>query len=63
MTFTLTYQWWWVPTALTVLATVWMFIPDKKKESGIAAGLTALFMLTPVLLFLMIVWIIAGVLK
>jgi hypothetical protein len=63
MTFTLTYQWWWIPAALTVAAVVWGFLPDNKREDSIAAGLTAIFWATPILLFLCVVWIVAGVLK
>lgn len=63
MTFTLTYQWWWIPTALTVGAVVWGFLPDDKRQRGIADGLAALFWAAPTLAFLVFAWVIAGVMK
>lgn len=62
MTFTLTFEWWWIPTALTVLAfAVWViFTPE---ESGMLAGIGALFTLIPTLFFVLLVWLVAAIAK
>lgn len=62
MTFTLTFAWWWIPTAITVLAALWVVFWPADRE-GFAGGLTALFMLVPALLVVAIAWAIAGILK
>lgn len=63
MTMTFTYAWWWIPTALTVAVVIWGLLPESKQEEGLAVGLTAIFWAAPILLFLGVVWAIAGAFK
>jgi hypothetical protein len=61
MTFTLTYAWWWGPTAFTLLGFIWAFSIDD--GGGIFGGLGNLLALIPVLFLSLAVWIVAGVTK
>ena len=62
MSFTLTYAWWWVPAAITLVGLIWaIFIVDG--GSGIGAGLANLFALVPVLLLSAVAWAVAGIMK
>ena len=62
MTFTLTFAWWWIPTAITVAGLVWaLFIVDD--GGGMFSGLSNLLALIPVLLISAIAWGVAGALK
>lgn len=62
MTFTLTFAWWWIPTALTLAGLVWaIFIVDG--GSGWFAGLSNIMALIPVLFVSAVAWAIAGALK
>ena len=62
MTFTLNFAWWWIPTALTVLAfAAWVILTPE--ESGMLAGIGALFTLIPTLFFVFLVWLVAAILK
>lgn len=61
MTFTLTYAWWWFPTAFTLAGLIWAFSIDD--GGGLFAGLGNLLALVPVFGLSLVVWIVAGVLK
>lgn len=62
MTFTITFSWWWIPTAITVIGLIWaLLIVDD--GGGMLSGLGNLFALVPVLFVSAIAWGIAGALK
>lgn len=62
MTVTLTFGWWVIPTAITVLGLVWaLFIVDD--GGGWFSGISNLFALVPVLAISAIAWAVAGALK
>ena len=62
MTFTLTFAWWWIPAAITVLGLAWaLFVVDP--GDGWFSGLSNLFALIPVLFVSAVAWAIAGALK
>lgn len=65
MTFTLTFEWWWIPAALTVLAFGWWLIWGDSKDGGggYLAGIEAMFTLIPTLFFVMLVWLVAAIAK
>lgn len=62
MTFTLTFAWWWIPTAITLVGLAWalFFVDDG---GGMFSGIGNLFALIPVLTVSAIAWAIAGALK
>ena len=62
MTLTLTFAWWWIPTAITVLALLWAFFWPADRD-GLTGGITTMLMLIPALLVIAFAWAIAGVLK
>jgi len=57
MTFTLTYAWWWVPTALTLLLLVWALIPTDRDP------IRCLGEMIVALATCLVSWIIAGFMK
>lgn len=62
MSFTLTFAWWWIPAAITLVGLVWaIFVVDR--GDGMFAGLNNMLALVPVLLVSAIAWAIAGALK
>ena len=62
MTFTLTFAWWWIPTAITVAGLMWaLFIYDD--GGGYMSGIGNLLALVPALAISMVAWIIAAVFK
>jgi len=62
MTLTLTFAWWWIPTAITLGGLVWaLFIVDD--GGGMFSGISNLFALVPVLAISVIAWAVAGILK
>ncbi len=63
MTFTLTFAWWWIPAAITVVSIGWaMFIYDDGTR-GMMSGLGNLFMLIPALFVSAVAWAIVGIMK
>lgn len=63
MSFTLTFAWWWIPTAVTVIGLFWALFIYDDGSSGYLSGLGNLFMLIPVLAVSMVAWIVAAVFK
>jgi hypothetical protein len=62
MTFTLTFAWWWIPLAITVVTCGWaIFIVDD--HGGYLSGLGNLLALIPALIISLAAWAIAGALK
>ena len=57
MTIILTYAWWWVPTAITLLLIVWAIIPTDKDP------IRALGELIVGLVTALVFWIVAGFMK
>lgn len=62
MTFTISFAWWWIPTAITAVGLVWaLFIVDD--GGGMFSGMSNIFAMVPVLAISAIAWAIAGALK
>ncbi len=62
MSFTISFAWWWIPTAITVAGLVWaLFIVDD--GGGMFSGMSNIFALVPVLAISAIAWAVAGVFK
>ena len=62
MTFTLTFAWWAIPTAITTLGIIWaLFIVDD--GGGYLSVIGTLLALIPVLIVSSIAWAVAGFLK
>lgn len=62
MTFTITFAWWYIPTAITILSILWAFFWPADR-GGMFGGLTTMFMLIPALVVIAFSWIVAGILK
>ena len=61
MIFTLTFAWWWFPTAFTLAGLIWAFSINDK--GGMLGNLGNILALVPVLALSLVVWIVAGILK
>ena len=62
MSFTISFAWWWIPTAITVAGLVWaLFIVDD--GGGMFSGMSNIFALVPVSVISAIAWAVAGALK
>jgi hypothetical protein len=60
MNFTVSFTWWALPTAITVLALLWAFFWPAD-DGGFMGGITRLFMLVPALLVTAVAWALAGI--
>jgi hypothetical protein len=63
MTITIHFQWWMIPTLITVLSFSWALFWPFEDGAGFLSGLANLFAFVPASVLSMISWIIAGVLK
>lgn len=63
MTFTLTFAWWWIPMAITVISIGWAVFVYNDGSSGFLAGLGNVIMLIPALTISAVSWAIAGFFK
>ena len=62
MSFTISFAWWCIPTAITVAGLVWaLFIVDD--GGGMFSGMSNIFALVPVSVISAIAWAVAGALK
>jgi hypothetical protein len=61
MSITLTFAWWWIPTAVTVVSVAWALRLDD--GGGMFSGLGNMLALVLALLASAIAWAIAGALK
>lgn len=59
----LMYQWWWIPTALTIAAILWLLFPSGKREHGFMAGIKALILFGPLSVLVCVAWVVAEVLR
>jgi len=57
MTFTISYAWWWVPAAFTVLFLVWAALPSDSDP------VQALIQLVAALAAISVFWAVGGILK
>ena len=57
MTFTISYAWWWVPAAFTVLFLVWAALPSDGDP------VQALIQLVAALAAISVFWAVGGILK
>lgn len=61
MTFTLTFAWWWIPAAITVVGLIWAF--KSGDGSGWFSTLAVMFNAMLVLAVSGVAWAIAGFMK
>ena len=61
MTFTLTFAWWWIPAAFTLIGLIWAISIDDR--GGYISGFGNLLAVMFVLVAATPIWIIAGVLR
>ncbi|MDF0377667.1 hypothetical protein [Methylophilus sp. YYY-1] len=61
-TITLTFAWWWIPTAITVIGMGWALWIIARADAGIN-GFFSLFALIPALFFSLLAWLIAAIFK
>lgn len=62
-TITITFAWWWIPTAITVIMFAWalrVYLPDRNNHW---TSLLGLIIFIPALLVSLLVWIAAAILK
>jgi hypothetical protein len=62
MSITLTFAWWAVPTAITVLALAWAWLWPSRYDAHLG-GIDVLINSVWALLFSLCAWIIVGILK
>ena len=60
MTFTLTFAWWWIPAAVTLIGAIWVVFSDTRDDTF---GIGFVFRLTVMFFFSAIAWAIGGSLK
>lgn len=64
MTFAVTFGWWVIPAAITILAILWaLFWPFSGADGGLADFVMRGMLLVPALLVSAIAWAVAGWLK
>lgn len=63
MTFTLTYAWWWIPAAVTLLSVGWAIWFGWSEDSGWFAGISYFFTLMPAFFVSAVAWAIGGFCK
>lgn len=61
MTFTITFAWWWIPLAVTIIACGAAMLYDD--GDGYLSGIGNLLLLVPALAVSALAWAIAGMLK
>ena len=62
-TLTLTFAWWWIPTATTVIALAWAWLFTRKVGNDVFSMMISGFFYVIALGSSLIVWIIAALLK
>lgn len=63
MTFTITYAWWWIPTAVTVISLGWAIYKINTGKGGSFGAIFDFILLIPALFVSMLAWIVAAILK
>lgn len=63
MTFTLTFAWWWIPTAITLLCFLAVHWYSRDDNSGMFSGIATMIFMVPALFVSMRAWIIAAIFK
>ena len=61
MTITITYAWWWVPAAISVICFGWAF--TREDEGGYLSGIDSLIWFAIASFVSAVAWAIAGALK
>jgi len=59
----LSISWWMIPTAVTVIAFLWLNYWPVKENGRWGGGITRMFMTIPALAVALVAWIIAAIFK